>query len=314
MRQAPPPGPRRRLTDTYRRRLPTGRCRGARYRYGIVAGVGRTRCYALPSRNVPRHFRSHGRALVCRHFLGANGVSGGSLGALAESRHTLVAAPTGSGKTLAAFLTAISDLAKRARAGTLTQVITVLYVSPLKALSNDIQRNLEQPLAAIQALLAAELGTAPAITTAVRTGDTPPAARALMRKRSPHMLVTTPESLYLLLTSAGGRALLATVESVVIDEIHALVTSKRGAHLALSLARLAQLTGRPLLRIGLSATQRPLARVAEFVTGRPHGGGAASCCAIVEQHSTIVSTKPWTCLARTVVEGYRGGEQASGRA
>ena len=203
--------------------------------------------------------------------------------ALEAGRHTLVAAPTGSGKTLAAFLTAISDLARQLRAGELRQETAVLYVSPLKALSNDIQRNLEGPLAAIQALLEEELGAIATITTAVRTGDTPAAARTLMRKRPPHILVTTPESLYILLTSDSGREMLRTVRTVIVDEIHALVGNKRGAHLALSLARLNALTARPPLRIGLSATQRPLARVAEFLTGQAHDEQGGSACAIVDE-------------------------------
>ncbi len=205
--------------------------------------------------------------------------------ALEAGRHTLVAAPTGSGKTLAAFLTALSELAAQARDGSLCQETAVLYVSPLKALSNDIQRNLERPLAGIQALLAEELGDAPAITTAVRTGDTPAAARTLMRKRPPHILVTTPESLYILLTSDSGRDMLRTVRTVIIDEIHALVGNKRGAHLALSLARLDALTPRPAVRVGLSATQRPIERVAEFLCGQPHGaqGDTAPLCAIVDE-------------------------------
>ena len=203
--------------------------------------------------------------------------------ALAAGRHTLVAAPTGSGKTLAAFLTALSDLAGQIRSGTLAQETTVVYVSPLKALSNDIQRNLERPLAAIQGLLAEELGEVPTITTAVRTGDTSNAARTLMRKRPPHILVTTPESLYILLTSASGRAMLRTTSTVIVDEIHALVSNKRGAHLLLSLARLDALTSRAALRIGLSATQRPIARVAEFLTGRACGEALAEHCAIVDE-------------------------------
>ena len=198
--------------------------------------------------------------------------------ALARSSNTLVAAPTGSGKTLAAFLTAIDELVGELRAGTLENETRVLYVSPLKALSNDVQRNLEEPLTGITAALRAERGNCGTITTAVRTGDTPAAARTLMRKRPPHILVTTPESLYILLTSEGGRDMLRTVRSVIVDEIHALVGNKRGAHLALSLARLEHLTARPLLRIGLSATQRPIERVAEFLVGaRPHG------CTIIDE-------------------------------
>ena len=203
--------------------------------------------------------------------------------ALAAGRHALVAAPTGSGKTLAAFLTAISDLAGRIRRGELTDETLVLYVSPLKALSNDIQRNLEAPLAAIQQLLSEELGAVPAIRTAVRTGDTPAAARALMRKRSPHILVTTPESLYILLTSVSGREMLRSVRTVIIDEIHALVGNKRGSHLALSVARLEALTAFPPLRIGLSATQRPITRVAEFLTGQAHDEAATDACVIIDE-------------------------------
>lgn len=199
--------------------------------------------------------------------------------ALARGRHTLVAAPTGSGKTLAAFLTAIDDLARRSRRGELGQETLVLYVSPLKALSNDVQRNLEEPLAAIRARLGDELGEATPITSAVRTGDTPAAARALMRKRPPHILVTTPESLYILLTSDGGRDMLRTVRTVIVDEIHAVAPNKRGAHLALSLARLARLTAAPPVRIGLSATQRPIERMAEFLTG----SAAPDACEIIDE-------------------------------
>ena len=202
--------------------------------------------------------------------------------ALARGRHTLVAAPTGSGKTLAAFLIAISELASRARAGELGTETVVLYISPLKALSNDVQHNLEQPLAAIHARLRDELGEVPAITAAVRTGDTPAAARAVMRKRPPHILVTTPESLYILLTSDSGRAMLQSVRTVIVDEIHALVGNKRGAHLALSLARLEHLCQAPPVRIGLSATQRPIERVAEFLLGQPLVDG--NCEIIDEGH------------------------------
>ena len=203
--------------------------------------------------------------------------------ALQKGHHTLVAAPTGSGKTLAAFLTAISELAGQLRRGELDTRTCVLYVSPLKALSNDVQRNLEQPLAAIQGLLEAELGALPAITSAVRTGDTPPAARTLMRKRPPHILVTTPESLYILLTSDSGRATLKTVKTVIVDEIHAVAGNKRGAHLALSLARLDRLTPAPPVRIGLSATQRPIERVAEFLTGHHAAADVGNPCEIIDE-------------------------------
>ncbi|BAP78660.1 ATP-dependent DNA helicase [Pseudomonas sp. MT-1] len=181
---------------------------------------------------------------------------------------TLVAAPTGSGKTLTAFLAAIDQLVQQGIAeGGLPDQTSVLYVSPLKALSNDIHVNLEQPLAGISAQLQA-LGLPPLeIRTAVRTGDTPQAERAAMRKRVPHILVTTPESLYVLLGSESGRQMLAGVRSVIVDEIHAIAGNKRGSHLALSLERLEALCARPLVRVGLSATQKPIEAVADFLVG-----------------------------------------------
>jgi len=182
-------------------------------------------------------------------------------------RHTLIAAPTGSGKTLSAFLAAIDDLIVSGLAGTLKDEIRVLYVSPLKALSNDIEKNLRQPLEGIRAQLEA-LGLPPIeIRSVVRTGDTSAADRNQLRKTPPHILVTTPESLYILLTSEGGRRALESVRTVIVDEIHAMVTNKRGAHLALSLERLAALTQHPLTRIGLSATQKPIEEVARFLIG-----------------------------------------------
>ncbi|WP_175834835.1 DEAD/DEAH box helicase [Burkholderia anthina] len=184
-------------------------------------------------------------------------------------RSTLVAAPTGSGKTLTAFLCALDDLVRDALAhdGALPDATLVVYVSPLKALSNDIHVNLDAPLAGIAESLA-QLGLpVPAIRTAVRTGDTTQAERAALRKRAPHILVTTPESLYVLLSSTSGRQMLSGVRSVIVDEIHALASSKRGSHLALSLERLDALTGRTLPRIGLSATQKPIDAVARFLVG-----------------------------------------------
>jgi ATP-dependent Lhr-like helicase len=182
-------------------------------------------------------------------------------------RHTLIAAPTGSGKTLSAFLAAIDDLVVSGLAGTLKDELRVLYVSPLKALSNDIEKNLRQPLAGIRAQLEA-LGLPPIeIRSVVRTGDTSAADRNQLRKSPPHILVTTPESLYILLTSEGGRRALASVRTVIVDEIHALITNKRGAHLALSLERLSALAEQPLVRIGLSATQKPIEEVARFLVG-----------------------------------------------
>ncbi len=184
-----------------------------------------------------------------------------------ERRPTLVAAPTGSGKTLAAFLAVIDDLVREgvAAGGELPEGTQVVYVSPLKALSNDIERNLELPLAGILERLRQSGEPEVEIRTAVRTGDTPAAARTAMLKRPPHILVTTPESLYILLTSAGGRQMLRTVGTVIVDEIHAMIDDKRGSHLALSLERLAHLTAQPPLRIGLSATQRPIEAVADFL-------------------------------------------------
>ena len=148
--------------------------------------------------------------------------------AIASGRHALIAAPTGSGKTLAAFLAAIDALVRQAVAGELADATQVVYVSPLKALSNDIQRNLELPLAGIAAELRAMGLPAPPIRAQVRTGDTPQTERAAMRRSPPHILVTTPESLYLLLTSESGRKMLATTRSVIVDEIHAVAPSKRG--------------------------------------------------------------------------------------
>ncbi|WP_199100406.1 DEAD/DEAH box helicase [Dyella sp. ASV21] len=184
-------------------------------------------------------------------------------------RPTLVAAPTGSGKTLTAFLSAIDGLVREgvAQGGALPDATTVVYVSPLKALSNDIRINLEAPLEGIRAELAKQGLPDVAIRTAVRTGDTPQAERTFMRKQPPHILVTTPESLYILLGSESGRAMLASTRTVIVDEIHALASSKRGAHLALSLERLESLCQRRLLRIGLSATQKPIEDVARFLVG-----------------------------------------------
>jgi len=200
--------------------------------------------------------------------------------AIHRGRHALIAAPTGSGKTLAAFLAAIDDLIRQGLAGTLEDATQVVYVSPLKALSNDIERNLQQPLAGIRAELG-EIGLPDVeLRVQVRTGDTPPGERAAMKKRPPHILVTTPESLYLLLTSASGRAMLATARTVIVDEIHAVAASKRGAHLALSLERLAALTHRPPVRIGLSATQKPIDEVARFLTG-----GADDCTIVDTGHT-----------------------------
>ncbi len=186
---------------------------------------------------------------------------------IAAGRHTLIAAPTGSGKTLTAFLAAIDRLLKLSVAGELTDALRVIYVSPLRALSNDMQRNLQTPLDEIFALAAQEgLEIAP-IRVGLRTGDTPAKDRAALTRRPPHILVTTPESLYLLLTGKKSRERLGHVETVIVDEIHALVRDKRGSHLALTLERLVGLCERPPQRVGLSATQRPIEVTAEFLIG-----------------------------------------------
>src|SRR5271157_2701292 len=190
--------------------------------------------------------------------------------AIQSGAHTLIAAPTGSGKTLAAFLASLDQLFCDGLAGTLKDEIRVLYVSPLKALSNDIHKNLEEPLAGIRAVLCASEGREVNVRAEVRTGDTPAAKRQAIARMPPHILVTTPESFYLLLTSPRARRLLTTVRTLIVDEIHALVGNRRGSHLALSMERLASLTNAPLQRIGLSATQKPIEEVARFLVGARH--------------------------------------------
>src|SRR5438132_12710840 len=187
--------------------------------------------------------------------------------AIQSGAHTLIAAPTGSGKTLAAFLAALDSLFRDGLKGTLKNETRVVYVSPLKALSNDIHKNLEEPLAGIRAALRASEGRDIEVRGEVRTGDTPAAKRLAIAKNPPHILVTTPESFYLLLTSQSGRKMLATVRTLIVDEIHAVVSNRRGSHLALSMERLAALVKGPLQRIGLSATQKPIEDVARFLVG-----------------------------------------------
>jgi ATP-dependent Lhr-like helicase len=183
-----------------------------------------------------------------------------------RGQHALIAAPTGSGKTLAAFFSIVDELVRRRLEGPLPDALHVLYISPLKALSVDVEKNLRIPLTGIEAgLEAAGLVRHGEIRVQVRTGDTPSSQRAAMMKKPPHILATTPESLYLLLTSDGGRRMLKTVHTVIVDEIHAVVGTKRGSHLALSLERLEALTGRKLVRVGLSATQKPIEEVARFL-------------------------------------------------
>jgi ATP-dependent Lhr-like helicase len=202
--------------------------------------------------------------------------------AFQAGRHVLIAAPTGSGKTLAAFLAAIDALVRQALAHGLKDETQIVYVSPLKALSNDIRCNLEAPLAGIRAALQAQGLPDVDIRTWVRTGDTPAGERDRMRRRPPHIVVTTPESLYILLGSESGRAMLATTRTVIVDEIHALAPNKRGTHLAVSLERLAALCGARLQRVGLSATQKPIEEVARFLVGAASDSGAGADCTIVD--------------------------------
>ncbi|HTO08695.1 MAG TPA: DEAD/DEAH box helicase, partial [Myxococcota bacterium] len=207
------------------------------------------------------------RAWFERRFRAPTPAQAAGWPAIARGEDVLIAAPTGSGKTLAAFLLVIDRLVRRALEGKLEDRLEAVYVSPLRALSHDIQRNLEQPLAEIRAE-ARRMGLElPALRAAVRTGDTSQAERQGMLRRAPHILVTTPESLYVMLTSERSRKLLASANTVIVDEIHALARDKRGSHLALSLARLdAQAEQRPV-RIGLSATQRPIDEIARFLVG-----------------------------------------------
>ncbi|PYK48885.1 MAG: ATP-dependent DNA helicase [Verrucomicrobia bacterium] len=199
--------------------------------------------------------------------------------AIQSGRHVLISAPTGSGKTLAAFLASLDALFREGVEEELADETQVVYVSPLKALSNDIRKNLQEPLAGIRALLGETNGTEIDVRAEVRTGDTTAAQRQALIKKPPHILVTTPESLYLLLTSDSGRRMLSTARTLILDEIHAVVDDRRGAHLALSVERLAALTKNPLQRIGLSATQKPIEEVSRFLVGA-HGvddGGNPDC-------------------------------------
>ena len=200
--------------------------------------------------------------------------------AIQSGAHTLIAAPTGSGKTLAAFFAELDLLFRTGLAGKLKDETNVLYVSPLKALSNDIHKNLDEPLTGIRAALMAAEGKEVDVRAAVRTGDTPASKRQALARKPPHILVTTPESLYLLLTSDSGRKMLSTVRTLIVDEIHAVVANRRGSHLALTIERLAALVKGPLQRIGLSATQKPIELVARFLVGNSPGGVRPSCAPV----------------------------------
>jgi ATP-dependent Lhr-like helicase len=210
--------------------------------------------------------------------------------AIRSGRHTLIAAATGSGKTLAAFLNALDQLLREGLEHELPAETRVLYVSPLKALSSDIHQNLAEPRREIRQVAEAMGTAAPRITAAVRTGDTPARERVAMLESPPHILVTTPESLYLLLTAERSREILRTVRTVIVDEIHAVIGSRRGSHLALSLERLQHVTARPLQRIGLSATQKPIDEVARFLVGAggpPRSGperGPLECAVVDHGH------------------------------
>ena len=238
--------------------------------------------------------------------------------AIQQGRHTLIAAPTGSGKTLAAFYAVIDALIERGQKQPLPNGVQVVYVSPLKALSNDIYRNLEVPLNGIAEQLHREGNPPVDIRVAVRTGDTPQNERQKMAKNPPHILVTTPESLYLLLTSASGRSMLSTARTLIIDEIHALLGDKRGSHLALSVERLDALASAKLQRIGLSATQKPIELVAAYLVGNANlHDGSADCVVVDSGHrralnlsleiprsplSALMSNEVWGELYQRLVE------------
>ena len=230
---------------------------------------------------------------------------------IAAGKATLIAAPTGSGKTLAAFLWSIDRLIKQALGGALQERTSVVYVSPLKALGNDIAKNLQAPLAEIYQLAGREGILLPSIRVAVRSGDTPARERQAMVRRPPHILITTPESLYILLTSARSREFLRSAETLILDEIHAIAQDKRGAHLALSIERLAALAERPLQRIGLSATQKPIDEVARLLVGTKR---IRATVRLIVRSSTSAISARWNCASKCRTKSWdRSSARISGR-
>ena len=236
------------------------------------------------------HFSTHFHPLVRHWFSQRFGTPTSpqerGWASIAAGRSTLIAAPTGSGKTLAAFLWSVDRLIKRALKGELDDRTSVVYISPLKALGNDIAKNLQAPLAEIYDLAGREGILLPTLRIAVRSGDTPAHERQQMVRRPPHILITTPESLYILLTAARSRQFMQSAETVIVDEIHAVAADKRGAHLALSLERLDQVAERPLQRIGLSATQKPIEEIARLLVGTRHvlTDGSPECAIVDTGH------------------------------
>jgi ATP-dependent Lhr-like helicase len=226
--------------------------------------------------NVIDSFHPAVREWFRRRFKAPTDAQAGGWPHIMAGRDTLITAPTGSGKTLAAFLVSIDRLLRQAEEGPLAEEVAVVYVSPLKALSNDIQRNLEEPLSEIVEI-AREMGhPAPEIRARVRTGDTTQSERQAIVKHPPHLLITTPESLYLMVTAARSREILRTTKTVIVDEVHALLRDKRGSHLSLTLARLDHICDERPSRVGLSATVKPIEEAARFIVGadRTAPGGA----------------------------------------